>query len=158
RHIAARCPELDLTVVYATTPTAAQQGVGFGRQFQWDVPLVDGYRARVVRPAVAGGTLSGGRFPGLGVPAGGRARPQAEPDVALVRGWHSITLLRAVWACRRAGVPVLYRGDSNLASAPTGWRRPMWTLRTRLLLRLFDGYLSVGRRAGDYLERFVGGA
>jgi len=28
RHIAARCREIDLTVLYATQPTAEQQGVG----------------------------------------------------------------------------------------------------------------------------------
>ena len=33
RFIAANCPELDLTVLYATQPTPAQQGVGFGKAF-----------------------------------------------------------------------------------------------------------------------------
>ena len=50
RHLAARHPELELTVLYATEPTAAQQGAGFGRPFRWDLPLTDGYRARIVRP------------------------------------------------------------------------------------------------------------
>src|SRR5688572_32839242 len=30
RHIAAHCPEIDLTVLYAADPTPAQRGVGFG--------------------------------------------------------------------------------------------------------------------------------
>ena len=59
RHIAERCPEIDLTVLYATQPTREQQGVGFGRAFQWDVPLMDGYRCRVLRPARAGEPPSG---------------------------------------------------------------------------------------------------
>jgi len=155
RHIAARCPEIDLTVLYAIEPTAAQQGVVFGRPFQWDVPLTDGYQSRVVRTARPGDTVHSESFWGLYVPEIGRAVRESAPDVALVPGWHSITLLRAVWTCHRHRIPVLYRGDSHLATAPAGWRRPVWTVRTWLLLRLFAGYLSVGRKAKAYLRRFV---
>ena len=35
-------PDLDLTVYSALLPTPAQQGVGFGMEFAWDVPLLDG--------------------------------------------------------------------------------------------------------------------
>ena len=155
RHIAARCPEIDLTVLYAIEPTAAQQGVGFATEFLWDVPLTDGYRCRVVRPARPGDTIGSESFWGLNVPEIGGAVRESEPDVVLLPGWHSITLLRALWACRRDRIPVLYRGDSHLATAPSGWRRPVWTIRTWLLLRLFAGYLSVGRKAEAYLRRFV---
>ena len=33
RHIAVRSPEIDLTVLYGTQPTAEQQGVGFDAAF-----------------------------------------------------------------------------------------------------------------------------
>jgi len=69
RHIAARCPELDLTVLYATAPTAAQQGVGFGVSFQWDTPLVEGYRCRILRAARPRESVHSERFWGLDVPA-----------------------------------------------------------------------------------------
>src|SRR5207249_11395340 len=54
RHIAARCRDIDLTVLYAAQPTAEQQGTGFGQPFQRDVPLTDGYRWRVLRPSRPG--------------------------------------------------------------------------------------------------------
>ena len=69
-------------------------------------------------------------------------------------GWQSITLLRALWACRRRGIPALYRGDSHRGSGPHDWRRPLWALRTWALLRGFSGYLSVGKRAREYLRSF----
>ena len=50
RRIHASAPELALTVVHATQPTAAQQGVGFDHAFEWDIPLTEGYRSIVVRP------------------------------------------------------------------------------------------------------------
>jgi glycosyltransferase involved in cell wall biosynthesis len=154
RHIAARCADIDLTVLYAIEPAPGQQAVGFGGAFRWDVPLTEGYRCRVIRPARHVDALSSDRFRGVDVPEIGRAIRDTDPDVVLVPGWHSITLLRAVGACRRRRIPVLYRGDSHLGSAPGGWRRPLWTGRTWLLLRLFSAYLSVGHRAGEYLRRF----
>ena len=88
------------------------------------------------------------------MPEIGEALAESLPDVALIGGWYSITLLRALRACRRRGVPVLYRGDTHLGSAPAGWRRVAWALKTWALLRCFDGYLSVGQRARAYLRRF----
>jgi glycosyltransferase involved in cell wall biosynthesis len=154
RQIAAECPEIDLTVVYATEPTPEQQGVGFGRAFTWDVPLTDGYRCQVVRPARPEDGLHSGSFRGVDVPGIGEAVLATRPDVALIPGWYSVTLLRAIRACRRAGVPVLYRGDSNLASAPSGLKRLAWRARTRLRLRAYDGYLATGTRSREYLESF----
>jgi glycosyltransferase involved in cell wall biosynthesis len=154
RYVAACAPEIALTVLYATEPTPDQQGVGFQRPFKWDVPLLEGYCSRVIAPAKTGDSVSSERFWGLNVPEMTAAIRNSRPDVVLVPGWHSITLVRSLWACRRLGIPVLYRGDTTLSTAPVGWRRRSWAIRTRLLLRLFDGYLSVGQRSREYLGCF----
>jgi len=49
---------------------------------------------------------------------------------------------------------VLSRGDSNLVAAPGALRYLPWTLRTRLALKMFDGYLSVGTPSREYLQQF----
>jgi glycosyltransferase involved in cell wall biosynthesis len=152
RHIAANCPEIELTVLYAAQPTPEQQGVGFGMPFAWDVSLTDGYRHRVVRSSRQGETVSTEAFWGLDVPECVPALRESRPDVVLINGWHSVTLVRALFACRRLGIPVLYRGDTNLESRPRGWRSLGWSARTRFLLSRFSGYLSVGRRTREYLE------
>jgi glycosyltransferase involved in cell wall biosynthesis len=154
RHIQQQAPEIALTVVYATQPTPEQQGVGFDRAFEWDVPLTDGYRSITVRAARPGDRIDSGRFTGLDVPAIGGAIAGTRPDVVMIPGWHSLTLVRALWACRRLGIPTLYRGDSHLQSGPAGWTRPLWSLKTRFLLRQFDGFLSPGLRVDEYLARF----
>jgi glycosyltransferase involved in cell wall biosynthesis len=154
RHIATHCPEIDLTVLYATTPTPRQQGREFGVAFEWDVPLTEGYRSRVVRASAPGADLDSRHFRGLDVPEIASALVDTRPDVALVPGWHSITLTRALWVCRRRRIPVLYRGDNQLPNALSGARRLAWAARTRQVLRLFDGYLAVGARAHGYLARF----
>ena len=154
RHIVAHAPDLALTVVHATEPTPEQQGVGFDRAFTWDVPLTDGYPSVTVRPPQSGDRIDSGHFFGLDVPEIGEAVARTQPDVVLITGWYSVTLVRALYACRRLGVPVLYRGDSHLLSGPRGWRRPIWTLKTWHLLRRFQGYLCPGVRVRDYLDWF----
>src|SRR6185295_4787539 len=142
RHVQAHAPELALTVVYAAQPTPDQQGVGFDRAFEWDVPLTDGYRSITVRAAGPRDRVDSSHFTGLDVPGIGDAIAGTTPDVVMIAGWHSLTLVRALWTCRRLGIPTLYRGDSHLGSGPAGWKRPLWSLKTRLLLRQFDEYLE----------------
>ena len=152
RYIHAHAPELALTVLHATQPTPAQQGVGFDRPFEWDIPLTEGYTSMTVRPSRAGDRIDSGSFTGLDVPEIGDAIIATKPDVVLITGWYSLTLVRALFACRRLGVPTLYRGDSHLLSGPRGWKRPIWTLKTHILLRQFDGFLSPGVRVKEYLR------
>ena len=154
RHIQANAPDIDLTVVYATQPTPEQQGVGFGRAFLWDVPLTHGYRSITVRSAEPGDRIDSADFTGLDVAQIGRTIMETAPDVVLITGWYSATLVRALLWCRRLGVPVLWRGDSYLESAPRNWKRPFWRLKTHILLRQFDGFLSPGVRTTEYLRSF----
>ncbi|MGH8188435.1 MAG: glycosyltransferase, partial [Steroidobacteraceae bacterium] len=153
RHIAGHRADLDLTVLYGALPGAEQQGVGFGRSFEWDLPLTEGYRFEVCGDA-AGKTFDSSAFHGIDVPDIERRIQDTHPDVVLVPGWHSIMQRRALRACRRLDVPVLYRGDSTLFSGPRGLLRPLWRMRTRRMLRRFDGYLSVGAHADRYLRSF----
>lgn len=153
RHIAAHRPDIDLMVLYASTPMPDQQGVGFGEAFDWDVSLTEGYAHRILQPPADGRRFDSESFRGADVGSVADAIAEAQPDVVVVPGWHSAFYLRAIAACRRSGIPVLYRGDSNLVAGPAGIRRPLWALRTRMALRMFDGYLSVGTRSREYLDR-----
>ncbi len=134
----ARREELDLTVFYALLPSPQQQGVGFGREFVWDLPLLEGYRhellCNVARPP------SLGRFAGCDTPEIGARLDAAHFDALIVNGWHTRSGLQALWACRRRRLPCLVRGDSN-ALKP---RPPALRLLHRLLLRQYAAFLVVG--------------
>ena len=154
RWIHANCPDLDLHVIYASSPTPRQQGIGFDREFTWDVPLTDGYPCTVVRAARPTDRFDSEHFFGLNVPEIDGAIVDAHPDVVVVFGWYSVTLVRAIRTARRLKIPVLYQGDTNLLSAPAGWRRPLWVAKTRRLLSRFSGFLSVGIRSAAFLRFF----
>jgi glycosyltransferase involved in cell wall biosynthesis len=151
RYVTANCPQIDLTVLYASRPTPDQQGTGFGLAFEWDTPLLDGYKWKIIRESTAADDFSTRSFRGLDVCGIGAALEETAPDVVLVPGWYSITLLRAILWARARGIPVIYRGDTNNEVAPGGWRRPLWHVKTRVLLSLYSAYLSVGRRSREYL-------
>ena len=131
-------PRLDLTVLFAMVPDAAQQGAGFGVPFEWDVPLRDGYRSEMLencakQPSVT--AFSGCDTPGIG------ARLQAlRPDAVLVNGWVAKTCLQALWTCKRLGIPCLVRGEANSLRPRAAWKHALHGL----LLRQYAAYLAIG--------------
>lgn len=137
RTLAAR-QDVELTVYFALLPTPEQQGVDFGIDFTWDVPLLDGYRWKALHNTVRTPALRGffsSRTPGI---AGVLARDR--PDAVIVSGWHAWSLLQAVRACGRLGIPCLVRGESSGLHLRPWWAR---AIHRRLLAR-FDAYLAIG--------------
>jgi len=146
--------DVELTVIYATVPTAAQQGVGFGVSFEWDTSPLDGYHFKTLRPARETDYLHSDRFFGVDVPQMGRAILNSRPDAVVVPGWYSSTLVRALAACQVHGIPCIYRGDTPFDATRRGLRQSAAKLRTRAMLLLYRSYLSVGKRNREYLHHF----
>jgi glycosyltransferase involved in cell wall biosynthesis len=154
RFINQECPEIQLTVIYGTVPTAEQQGVGFGVSFEWDTSPLDGYDFVQLRPPQSDDYLHSDRFFGLDARGMGRAIRDSQPDAVVVPGWYSATLVRALIACRIRRIPAVYRGDTPLSRKSGRIRSMAWGARTRAMLRLFSAYLTVGTRNREYLEHF----
>ena len=142
-------PRLEVMVFYALIPDAARQGAGFGVPFEWDVPLLDGYRYEVLpnRARVPDPT----RFGGCDTPALYQRLRNLRPDAVLVNGWVVKTCLQALAACRRLGIPCLVRGEANLRRPRAAWKHALH----RLLLRQYSGYLAIGS-ANRAFYRFHG--
>lgn len=145
----ARRAEIDLVVYYAHRATPADQArAGFHVEFEWDVPLLGGYRHQFLANCA--------RRPGT---AGYRGCDTPEiPDIIrrerfhsfVVHGWYTRSYWQAMRACWRTGTPLMVRGDSTLLMASGGIKRmARWFIHRRFLPR-FDAYLVVGRRARDY--------
>jgi glycosyltransferase involved in cell wall biosynthesis len=132
-------PGIDLTVLFATVPDSQQQGEGFGVEFQWDIPLLDGYRYEVL-PNVAR-TPGVDHFQGCDTPTVGQVLQQGRYDAVIVNGWVVKTCLQALWACRRLAIPCLVRGESNHLRPRARWKR----LLHRLLLSQYAACLYIGQ-------------
>jgi len=144
--------QTDLEVFYAHRPDPAQQGAGFGKSFDWDVDLLSGYSHRFLKNVSTRPGVS--HFSGCDTPEIRDLIRAGKFDAFIVVGWYLKTFWQAAWACRRAGVPVLARGDSQLLTPRSPLKRLVKSATHRLLLRQFDGFLAVGRRHREYLDHY----
>jgi glycosyltransferase involved in cell wall biosynthesis len=157
----------DLQVFFAHRPDRVQQGEGFGRSFEWDLDLLSGYQHQFLRNVSRRPSVT--RFTGCDTPDvaeiihEGEYRPCSEErdgpmwkrfDAFIVSGWHLKCYWQAVRACRRSGIPVLVRGDSQLGTPRSLFKRLAKAILYRGLLRQFDGFLCVGQRNREYLLKY----
>lgn len=150
RELARHC---DLTVFYAHRQTAAGQAdAGFGVAFDWDVDLLSGYESRFLDNVAR--QPSTDRYFGCDTPGIAAEIERGHFDAFVVPGWALRTYWQAVQACRRLGVPVLVRGDSQLGSQRRRAVRLAKSVLFPWLLRRFDGFLYVGQRNRAYLEHY----
>ena len=150
RELARRC---DLTVFFAHRQTPEQQArAGFGVAFDWDVDLLSGYDSRFLVNVAR--QPSTDRFAGCDTPGIADEIARGKFDAFVVPGWALRSYWQAVRACRRFGVPVLVRGDSQLGSQRNSVVRIAKAVAFPHLLRRFDGFLYVGQRNREYLLHY----
>jgi glycosyltransferase involved in cell wall biosynthesis len=150
RALAAR---LDLRVFFAHRMAAADhERSGFGVPFEWDVPLLDGYRYewldnRSHHPGID-------HFRGCDTPGIRSVLADGSFDALLVPGWNLLTFWQAIRAARRLGMPVLVRGDSQLTTARGPLTRAAKHVIYPRVLRAFDACLVVGQRSEEYYRHY----
>ncbi len=142
--------DVDLDVFYCQRQTAElQRDAGFAEAFEWDVPLLEGYRFHWLtnvskHPGVE-------RFAGCDTPDIASVLCDGRFDACIVNGWYLKSYLQAIRACWRWEIPVLMRGDSHLRTPRR--RMVQWAkyLPYRGLLSRIDAHLCVGRANQQYL-------
>lgn len=144
---------VDLKVFFAHHQTAqSQAAAGFNVAFEWDVDLLGGYQHqflhnRAKRPSVS-------HFFGCDTPEIADEIRQGGFDAFLVMGWYLKSFWQATRACRRHGVPVMVRGDSQLGTPRGQFKQIVKEFVYPLVLKQFDACLYVGKRNRDYLEHY----
>lgn len=150
RELARHC---DLTVYFAHRQDAAGQGrAGYGVGFDWDVDLLSGYESRFLENVAR--VPSTQSFAGCNTPGIADLISEGRFDAFVVPGWALRSYWQAVRACRRAHVPVMVRGDSQLAGQRGGAAGRVKGVVFPHMLKQFDACLYVGRRNREYLEHY----
>lgn len=144
----AQVPGVDFSVLFVQQPNAHEQGRGFGVAFEWDVPLLDGYRWRVVPQLHGRGGLQG--FFAARIPDPVALLRELGPDVLVLTGWHAWPLVQLLMAARRLRVPVVMRGEAN-ALRRRGWQA---RLAHRWLLGQCAAFLPIGRASRDFYRGY----
>lgn len=150
RALAAVC---DLTVWFCHQQTAeAQARAGFGRAFEWDIPLLEGYRYEWLENVSRNPGVD--RFAGCDTPGVREMLARGSFDACIVSGWYLKSYLQAIRAARALGIRVLVRGDSHLNESRGVLRRAAKYLPYRLLMRQVDAFLHVGSANQAYLRHY----
>lgn len=144
----ARQAAIEFSVLFVQLPDAAQQGVGFGVAFEWDIPLLEGYRWQQVLGVHGRGGLRG--FFATRIQRAGALLRSLRPDVLILTGWQAWPLWQLLLAARLQGVPVIMRGESNAL------RQRPWLARLlhRLLLGRCSAFLTIGRANRDFYRGY----
>lgn len=133
-------------VYFAKVPDAKEQGVGFGIEFSWDLPLTEGYPNTVLSTRLMPDFVP--RFVRRMATNVDAELEQFNPDAAMVLGWQELALVQALMACRRRGLPIIMRGESNAKKA-----RP-WAVRAlhKAYIRQVDAALAIGKSNAAFYE------
>jgi len=145
--------DFSFEVFYAHKQTAKGQAeAGFGVEFEWDVPLLEGYPHRFLKNVSKRPGLEW--FGGCDCPEIGKILVREGFTHVLLIGWHKKVFWQAFWAAKKAGIKVLSRGDSQLGMTTSLLKRAAKFLLYRLLLPRFDAHLFVGQRNFAYLRHY----
>ena len=144
---------MDVEVFFAHRATRADQAdAGFGVGFDWDVDLLSGYQHTFLHNAASRPGLE--HFGGCDTPSIACKLARNRPDSALLMGWHLKCYWQAIWAAKRAGIPVMVRGDSHLETPRSMLKRAAKAGAYPLGLRVFDAALYVGEHSRRYWEHY----
>jgi glycosyltransferase involved in cell wall biosynthesis len=140
-------------VFFGQTLTPAQQAsAGFNTPFDWDVDLLSGYESTFLTNIAR--QPGPGHFFGSDTPEIWARLNEGGFDAVLVLGWYLKAFVQATWAAKRLGLPVLVRGDSQLATPRGPATRMAKAFAYPPLLRVFDAALYVGQRSRAYYEHY----
>lgn len=137
-RLLAASDEIDFRVFFAMLPDATTQGAGFGVEFEWDIPLLEGYSYEVLENVSAQPGLT--HFRGCDTPGILQELKRREVDVVIVNGWVVKTCLQTLRACRKLRIPCMVRGEANHLRPRAWWKR----LLQRQLIRRYDVFLPIG--------------
>lgn len=138
---------VDLHVLFAFLPDSGRQAVGFGNEFEWDVPILEGYPWSVLGQTHREPDL--GRFLGLRSAGLGRALAALAPDAVVLTGWNALPLVQGLLAAIRLGLPTVVRGESNALRPRSSWKEA----GQRALFASFDAFVAIGKANRAFYER-----
>lgn len=138
-----KCSDIDLTVLYCSDAGVKEDYCPeLGRYYQFDTPLLDGYKCRFVRNFSPRPSIF--KFWGLINPGLLSEIRRERFDSVMVMGWGHFSLLLAIIGARLSRAAVFMHGDSA-PLYPLPWlKRAAKRVILRTLFKGIDAYLVCG--------------
>jgi glycosyltransferase involved in cell wall biosynthesis len=142
-------PAIDLTVLFCSEwGVRPYHDHGFGRDVQWDVPLLGGYRSAFLQNWSWRAGLN--CFCGVLNPGVVRWIVTGHYDAVLVYGWARATNLMAIGAALGSNTPLLLRGETNLLNFLPSLKKQFKAMVLKPLFAATAGFLSIGRHNTEF--------
>jgi len=144
---------VDLTVFFSHHATPADQArAGFDVGFDWDVDLLSGYEHSFLNNVANVPGIH--HFAGCDTPEIGNQLKKGRYTAVLVTGWHLKSFLQCILSAKRHGIATMARGDSQLNTHRSSFKKLSKALIYPGFLRLFDCALYVGQRSRAYWRHY----
>ena len=131
--------DLEIKVFYTWEKEAAKFDRDFGKEVEWDLPLLDGYPyCFVPNNDHAGRGFWDVKNPGLV-----KAIEDWNASAVLVIGWNYLSHLKTMFHFKNR-IPVLFRGDSTLLDENDGIKKRLRRIFLKYIYRRTDHALYVG--------------
>ncbi len=145
---------IPITAIYGSDcGIASYRDREFGTTFAWNTDLLSGYRAVFLSRSANGGAVDPERMGARGM---GNALAAAAPRAVLLTGYSPRFHQMAFYHAWRAGVPILFRGDTTdhacRRSRAKAWMRD---LALGSIYRRCATLLYVGRHSRQHLQRLA---
>lgn len=132
---------------WSQSQKGAKYDPGFGKDIEWDIPLLEGYGYLFVdNTSNDPGTH---HFKGIVNPGLNNAIAQWKPDALLVYGWSFVSHLKCIRYFHNK-IPVFFRGDSTLLDEKPGIKKMLRRLFLRWVYSKIDYALYAGSNNKQY--------
>jgi glycosyltransferase involved in cell wall biosynthesis len=145
--------KLDLHVVFMTRLTPkAQAASGFGVEFEWDTPLLNGYAYSFANNVARNPSTD--KASGIILRDHGSLLASLKPEVLMVLGWFPRGYWQMLSWARKHNIPMVCRGESNLVSGRSLPKRIVKQFYFRWLFRQFKTFACIGRHNRDFYRHY----
>ena len=140
-----------LKIIYLLNQTSKQQAdAGFGVEFDWDVPLLDGYNYQYLKnhsPLPSSSTYNGVILKNEELD---ELMLAEKPDIVLINGWFPKGLKQIINYCFQKKIKTICRGDSTLLMTNNYIKKIAKEIYIRSIVKKINAFLYVGEENKKY--------
>ena len=139
--------EIKIFYTWSQSESGKKFDPGFGKEINWDVPLLEGYNYSFVDNVSS--SPGSHHYKGIDNPTLTTEIKEWNADAILIYGWAFKTHLNAI-RFFKGKIPVLFRGDSTLLDQKHGVRRIIRNIFLRYVYSYIDMAMYVGKANKEY--------
>lgn len=146
---------MDLKVIYLLKQTKkGQSDAGFGIEFEWDIPMLEGYKYEYLNNYSLNPSSSNYKGIIVRVKELDQLIKIEKPDIVLFNGWFPKGLKQIINYCYKNKIKTICRGDSNLMMPSHPIKKILKEFYIRIILKKITAFLYVGKENKKYYQYY----